>query len=46
MPRLRSLPQTKRSGRLEPLHFRLELEAQLRAFILGQPECHLRKMVR
>jgi hypothetical protein len=31
------------SGRLQPRHFRLELEAQLGALVLGQPERHLRE---
>ena len=31
------------SGRFEPLDFRLEFKAQLRAFLVGQPVRHLRK---
>jgi hypothetical protein len=31
------------SGRLKPPDFRFELEAQLRAFLVGQPVRHLRK---
>ena len=31
------------SGRLQPRHFRLELEAQLGTLVLGQPERHLRE---
>jgi hypothetical protein len=30
-------------GRVQPLDFRLELEAQLRAFLVRQPVRHLRK---
>ncbi len=33
----------RNSGRLEPLDLSLELKAQLRAFVLGQPVRHLRK---
>jgi hypothetical protein len=36
-------PRDSSSGRLQPRHFRLELEAQLGAFLLGQPERHLRE---
>jgi hypothetical protein len=31
------------SGRFQPLDFRLELEAQLRTLVVGQPVRHLRK---
>ncbi len=33
----------RRSGRFQPLDFRLELKAQLRAFLVGQPIRHLWK---
>jgi hypothetical protein len=33
----------RHSGRFQPLDFRLERKAQLRAFLVGQPVRHLRK---
>ena len=36
-------PILQYSGRLQPPDLRLELEAQLRAFLVGQPVRHLRK---
>jgi hypothetical protein len=37
------MPLDRSSGRFEPLDFRLELKAQLRALLVGQPVRHLGK---
>jgi hypothetical protein len=43
VPERRSIIQVDNSGRFQPLDFRLELKAQLRALVVGQPVRHLRK---